>query len=65
MDACSCRLGVMNAAMPGPSACRRVEESGLQHHEQRASVELVDEGDKGGEHDEAGGRRERALKTEA
>jgi hypothetical protein len=37
----------------------------LQHHEQRASVELVDEGDKGGEHDEAGGRRERALKTEA
>jgi hypothetical protein len=55
----------MNAAMPGPSACRRVEESGLQHHEQRASVELVDEGDKGGEHDEAGGRRERALKTEA
>ena len=44
---------------------QRVQESGLQHHERSAPVELVDEGEEGGEHDEAGGGRERALETEA
>jgi hypothetical protein len=34
---------------------QRVEERGLQHHQHRASVELVDEGDERREHDEAGG----------